>query len=379
MKVLQVSKFYPPVLGGIETVARDLSDGLVRHGVEVEVLCANTRARHAEDVDAAGVRVTRAARLGMLQSTSMAPTLPWLLRQRRDGADIVHVHMPDPLAALAVYTARPQVPVVLHWHSDVVRQRVARHVYKPLETWLLRRADAVIATSRAYADSSMVLRDWQHKVVVIPIGTPPPKPVTAERVRMTKQRYGGRRIVFSLGRMTYYKGFDVLVDAVRALPPDVVVVVGGGGELLQHYRALATSRGVDGRIRFVGPMSPARAEAHFAAAEVFCLASTVRAEAYGVVVLEAMARGKAVVATDIPGSGLGWLHQHGRTGLAVPVRDPAALAAALNRLLQDEALRRRLGEAGQARWAEHFSTETMCIETLALYRRLGPSLTPGPP
>jgi glycosyltransferase involved in cell wall biosynthesis len=376
MKVLQVAKFYPPDHGGIEAVARDLSAGFVRHGLEVSVLCAAKRWRHSDEVDASGVRVTRAASMGLWLSTSMAPGLVWQLWRRRREADVVHVHMPDPLAALAVWLARPAGRLVLHWHSDVVRQRIARHLYRPLERWLLGRADAVVATSRAYADSSPALRDWRHKVVVIPIGAPPPARADPARVARLRARHGGRRIVFALGRMTYYKGWEVLVEAARALPDDVAVVIGGGGPGLPRYRALAERAGLPpGRLVFTGPLSAAGVEAHFAAADVFCMASTVRAEAYGVAVLEAMARGVAVVATDIPGSGLGWLHRHGVTGLSVPVRDAPALAAALRRLLDDEALRRRCGAAGRARWAAHFTAETMADETVALYRRL---LAPAP-
>lgn len=370
MKVLQLSKFYPPDHGGIESVARDLSAGFVRHGCDVEVLCAHKRWRHGEERDAMGVRVTRAASLGMLQSTSMAPSLPWLLWRRRRGADVVHVHMPDPLAALAVWFARPRGKVVLHWHSDVVRQRVARYLYQPLERWLLGRADTVIATSQAYADSSPALQAVRDKVVVIPIGAHSPEPVEPERVDRLRQRYGERRIVFALGRMTYYKGWEVLVEAARQLPPDVLVVIGGGGADLPRYRALAERAGLADRVRFVGPLSAASVEAHFALATVFCMASTLRAEAFGVAVLEAMARGLAVVCTDIPGSGLGWLQRHGETGLQVPPRDPGALAAALRCLLDDAALRRRLGTAGRARWAELFTAETMADQVVALYRRL---------
>ena len=370
MKVLQVSKFYPPHHGGIEAVARDLSAGLVARGVAVEVLCANKRLRHADDTDALGVRVTRAASAGLLLSTSMAPGLLPLLRARRQQADIVHVHMPDPLAALAVWYARPAGRVVLHWHSDVVRQRLARHAYQPLERWLLQRADAVIATSAPYAESSPSLQPWLHKVRVVPLGAPPPQPAQPRLVEEARRRYGGRRIVFSLGRLTYYKGFDVLVQAARHLPDDVVVVIGGGGPDLPRYRALAQQHGVAERVRFIGPMSAARVEAHFAAAELFCLASTVRAEAYGVAVLEAMARGLPVVASRIPGSGLNWLHQDGVTGLAVPPGDAAALAAAMNRLLADAALRQQFGQAGQARWAAGLTAQTMSDLILDLYRDL---------
>lgn len=384
MRVLQISKFYPPDHGGIEAVARDLSAGLVRAGVRVEVLCASKRRRRVDEVDPLGVRVVRAGSHGLWLSTSMAPGLVAELMRRRDEPDIVHVHMPDPLAALAVWAARPTGRVVLHWHSDVVRQRLSRRVYAPLERWLLDRADAVIATSPPYAQTSPALRRVAHKVVVIPIGAPPPVPPSERRLARIRQRHAGRRVVFALGRMTYYKGWEVLVAAARYLPDDVVVVVGGGGPDLLQYRALADRAGVADRVLFVGPLSADSVEAYFRLAEVFCMASTVRAEAYGVVVLEAMARGLPVVATDIPGSGLGWLHQDGVTGLRVPPGDPEAIACAIGTLLAAPDLCTRFGQAGCARWAQCFTAETMADKTLALYRRLlaqpaGPAeLNPSP-
>ncbi len=381
MKVLQLSKFYPPAHGGIEAVARDLSAGLVAQGVQVQVLCAHHRLRHVDEHDALGVRITRAASFGLFLSTSMAPALPWLLRRRvadpGQAPDVIHVHMPDPLAAIAVWFARPRARVVLHWHSDVVRQRLSMALYRPLQRWLLQRADAVIATSPAYAQSSAVLRDWLPKVVVIPLGAPPPLPPTPQAVAGVKRRYGDRRLVLALGRMTYYKGYEVLIEAAARLPPDVVVVVGGAGDRLEHYRQLAARRGLAERVRFVGRLPAHRVEAYFAAAEVFVQASTVRAEAFGVAVLEAMARGRPVVSTQIEGSGLPWLNQHGVTGLKVPPNDAAALAGAIRTLLDDAALRQRMGTAGQGRWALHFSTETMCAATLALYRRLLAGELPG--
>jgi rhamnosyl/mannosyltransferase len=265
---------------------------------------------------------------------------------------------------------RPSGKLVVHWHSDVVRQRVARHVYRPFERWLLARADAVVATSQAYAESSPALRSVAGKVAVIPIGAPPPQPADPQRVERLRHRYGARHVVFALGRMTHYKGWEVLIEAGRLLPEGVVVVVGGAGDDLETYRAMAERVGVSERVRFVGGLSPLNVEAHFALAEVFCMASTVRAEAYGVAVVEAMARGLPVVATDIPGSGLGWLHQHDVTGLKVPVRDPQALAAAIRMLVSAPDLRARYGAAGRARWATHFTADKMADETVALYRRL---------
>ncbi len=110
--------------------------------------------------------------------------------------------------------------------------------------------------------------------------------------------------------------------------------------------------------------------AAYAAADVFCLPSTERAESFGLVLLEAMRAGLPTVASDIPGSGVGYVVRNGETGLLVPPGDVAALAAALRRLADDAPLRRCLGDAGARRWQEHFTLQRAADQTLALYRQL---------
>lgn len=371
MKVLQLSKFYPPVMGGIEAVAWELTEGLNRLGVPTEVLCSAQQRHSVREVAPAGYAVVRAAALGMLLSTSIAPPMLPLLRRMSAGADVVHLHMPDPMAAAAFWAVRPRAKLVVHWHSDVVRQRRALRLYEPLQNWLLRRADAIIATSRPYAEASAALAPWRAKVEVIPIGISDHRPrVSAARVEALRTRYGGRRIVFALGRMTYYKGFDVLIDAARRLVDDCVVLIGGEGDLLAGCRERVAALGLEGKVHLLGHVSPGELPTHLAACDVFCMPSTVRAEAYGVAMVEAMAMGRPIVATDIAGSGVPWVNVHGRTGLNVPVRDPAALTDALHALLADEALRRRMGEAARRRYENEFSAELMTRRVLQLYRRL---------
>jgi rhamnosyl/mannosyltransferase len=372
MKVLQVSKFYPPVMGGIESVAWELTEGLNRAGVPTDVLCSSHRSRTVHERAPAGYGVVRAGTLGMLLSTSIAPLMGGLLHRMAAGADVVHVHMPDPMAAAAVWWARPRAALVVHWHSDVIRQRLALRVYEPLQDWLLRRADAVVATSLPYAEASAPLSRWRDKIAVIPIGISDNRPEACSmKAAALRARFGGRRIVFALGRMTYYKGFDILIEAAALLPRDCVVLVGGDGELLPAYRAKVAEGGLGDRIRFLGHVNDADLASHFEACDVFCMPSTVRAEAYGVAMLEAMVMGKPIVATDIPGSGVPWVNRHEETGLNVPVREPAALARALTQLLADDALRRRLGAAARRRYECEFGAEMMTRRMLGLYRRLG--------
>lgn len=373
MKVLQLSKFYPPIFGGIETVTWELTEGLNAAGVRTDVLCANQAWTTAREAAAAGYEVVRAGSWGQLLSTSMAPALVRELARRRGRHDIVHVHMPDPMAAVALWTVRPRARVVVHWHSDVIRQRRALALYQPLQDWLLARADAIIATSEAYARASGPLAPWQDKVAVVPIGMSDNRPqACALRASELRQRLRGRRMVFALGRMTYYKGFEVLIEAARQLPDDCAVIIGGDGELLEALRHRVASSGLGGKVQLPGHIPDDELASYFEACDVFCMPSTLRAEAYGVAMVEAMAVGRPVVASDIAGSGVPWVNQHGRTGLNVPVGDAGALAAALARLLGDEALRAQLGHGARQRYEEEFTAARMTGRVLALYRELLP-------
>jgi glycosyltransferase involved in cell wall biosynthesis len=371
MRVLQLSKFYQPIRGGIETVAWELSEGLARVGIRADVLCSNQCHVNSRERFDAGYDVLRSASWGMLLSTSMAPAMARRLRRIAADYDVLHVHMPDPMAAVAIWLARPQCAVVVHWHSDVIRQRLALKVYEPLQNWLLQRADAVIATSPAYAEASAPLRPWRRKIEVIPIGiSDQGSPSTQAQAAALRQRFAGRRIVFALGRMTYYKGYEVLVEAAASLPDDCVVLIGGDGELLEHYRAMVARLGLGHKVHLLGHVNDGELHGHFEACDVFCMPSTVRSEAYGVAMVEAMARAKPIVATDILGSGVPWVNIDGLTGFNVPVRHPLALAAALTHLLRDRALRERMGAAARHRYLQNFNGTQMTHRMLAVYQRL---------
>ncbi|MDC8772729.1 glycosyltransferase [Roseateles albus] len=366
-----MSKFYPPVLGGIESVAWELVEGLNSNGMRADVLCSNQSWLTVREHFPGDYDVVRAGSVGMFLSTSMSVVMPSLVAEMGRRADILHVHMPDPMAALAVWLARPKCRVVVHWHSDVIRQRRSLVVYEPLQRWLLHRADAVIATSPPYMDASEPLQPWRNKVCVIPIGISDNRPAaSADLVQTLRRRYGERRMVFALGRMTYYKGFDILVEAASQLPDDCVVVIGGVGEMLETFKSIARQQGLTAKVQFVGHIPDNELPSYFAACDVFCFSSTVRAEAYGVAMLEAMVMGKPVVATDIAGSGVPWVNQHGVTGLNVCAGESRPLAAALRSLLDDVEMRAALGAGGRKRYEQEFDSKRMTAKTIELYGQL---------
>lgn len=375
MNVLQLSKFYPPVAGGIETAAFELTEGLNQQAVRTDVLCAHTHWRTSHE-RRDGYDITRAGSMGLVLSTSMSPQLIGHLWRLRARYDVLHVHLPNPMATLAMWIAHWPGAVVLHWHSDIINQAKALRYYEPLQTWMLRRANAVIATSQSYAESSRWLRPWLSKVHVVPLGIQPDRyqfttdDVQAERESL-RRTLGGRPLVFSIGRMTSYKGFDHLIRAASLLREDAVVVIGGSGELLDRHRDQVRDAGLEGRVRFPGRLTETQVAAHLAEARAFCLPSTSRAEAFGMVLLEAMGAGLPIVASDIEGSGVPWVNRDGATGFNVPVGDAGALAEALDLLLRDPETAARLGSQGRVRLHECFLAEHMVRQTAQVYRSLG--------
>ena len=309
-------------MGGIESVVFELTEGMNRAQQRTDVLCANLRLQNETEAWSQGYCVTRAASFGQFLSTSMAPAMVPLLAQQAANYDLIHVHLPDPLANLALWLTRPKAKIVIHWHSDIIQQKLALAAYQPLQRWLLERADAIVATSQPYWQASPWLRDFAAKVHSIPIGIQDHgSAVGPRKLAELRARFGNRRIVFALGRMVYYKGFDHLADAASTLPHDAVIVIGGAGPMLSRLRANVAAKGLADKVFLPGRISTEEIDAYFGAADVFCLPSDSRAEAFGVVLLEAMRAGKPIVASDIPGSGVPWVNMHGTTGLNVPVGD----------------------------------------------------------
>nr|WP_209280195.1 glycosyltransferase [Desulfobaculum xiamenense] len=350
----------------MESYLRDLAVAQRRRGDEVFVLahvegfgCAG----RSEVVDG-GVRLRRVRTFGQLLYAPVAPGFGFEMWRaiREFRPDVLHLHMPDTSAFWALWPCR--VPMVVHWHSDVLAAasdrllRPAYALYRHFEAALLRRADAVIATSAAYAEASRPLAPVMDKVHVVPLGLDEGRMrrVDAETVVAVRERYGvgeGQCLVAAVGRFAHYKGFHVLVEAATGLRDCVVVIVGDGPDRDGVARRVA-ELGLTGRVLLPGALPDADLHALFAACDVFCLPSLLRTEAFGVVLLEAMQYGRPLVCSDIPGSGVGFVNADGQTGLGVVPGDAAALRGALQRLVDDAALRERMGEAGRRRFAQMF-------------------------
>ncbi|MET0396208.1 MAG: glycosyltransferase [Longimicrobiaceae bacterium] len=357
-RVLQVGKFYPPHYGGIETHLQVLSDGLRDHADVRVLVSSDDRSHSLEVID--GIPVER---LGTRFTLAGAPICPGMSRRIRESqADVVHMHLPNPAAVMAYLASGHRGRLVVSWHSDVVRQKVLDAAFQPILRRLLDRADAIVAATPNYVASSPTLARYRDRTHVIPYGIPIGGfERRDDAVAALRERFG-ERMVLGVGRLVYYKGFEHLVEAMRAVDGHLVIV--GTGPLRRPLEERVRALGLEDRVTLVGGVDDAVPFYH--AARVFVLASIARSEAFGIVQIEAMACGRPVVNTQLD-SGVPFVSRDGESGLTVPPADPAALAAAVNRLLDDDALRETLGRAARARVEREFSQEAMVRRFLALY------------
>lgn len=363
MKILQLNKAYFPVIGGVEKVVQDIAESL-----RTDVLCCNDRFE-TEIITDNGHTLYKAATFTRLFSTPISFRFITLLFRLRRNYDIVHIHHPDPMSALALFLVRPQAKVVLHWHSDIVRQKLLLKLYAPLQSWLLKRADRIIATTPAYIDASASLQPFREKCVAIPIGIAQ-KEADSNTVQRLHRQFAGKKIVFSLGRFVYYKGFEYLIKAAHHLDDSYVILIGGNGPLKEELETYVHTHNLSEKVIFPGKISEEEVGGYFAACDLFCLSSVERTEAFGIVQLEAMSFGKPVVATRINGSGVSWVNQHGESGLNVPVKDPKALADAIQTICRDSDIYAKFSHNAHQRFLTHFLLTDMVLKVKKVYRQL---------
>jgi len=365
MRVVHLGKFYPSHRGGIESHLELLCRGLGR-ALEVEVIVANGSNTTVVEDDR-GVAVRRLACIGNFRSAPLCPTIVREIRRVR--ADLIHLHMPNPLVAIAFLLICNAAPLFVSWHSDILRQRLLGRLIAPLQRIVVGCAAALIASSPNYLDGSPTLASNRSRVQVIPYGIDQrefARPHDYSAVAAIRRRYG-ERIVLAVGRLVYYKGFDYLIRAMREVDGRLLIV--GEGPLQASLKEAAAAADVSDRVHFLGDLDRPALIDHYHAADIFTLPSIARSEAFGIVQLEAMAAGKPIINTRLD-SGVPFVSRDGETGLTVEARSAPALAQALNRLFANPELRARFGAAAAQRVAREFNAELMVNRTLELYRQV---------
>lgn len=391
LRILHIGKYFPPFAGGMENFLADLTFAQAQQGDTVATLVHDHHLRwlrcfapvraEANLHQLAPITLYRAPTYGRLLYAPVSPQFPfWLRRILQDfQPQLLHFHLPNTSAfwALSLIQAR-RLPWIIHWHSDVFstlnkKLAIAYSSYRPLEQRLLAHAQAIIATSVPYLASSTALQPWQDKCQVIPLGLSldrlPDHPIP-QATRWANQQWGDQRAtkILCVGRLTYYKGHEILIQALVQVTGGQVLIV-GQGELRSRLATLITKLNLAPQVKLLGYCTDAELTALFATCDIVCLPSVERTEAFGVVLLEAMRYAKPIIASAISGSGVTWVVQDKHTGLLVPPQDATALAHSLQQLIDEPQLGTRLGQAGYQRFMQLFDIKQIAVITSELYQR----------
>ena len=380
LKVLHLGKYHPPYRGGMESFLADLMVGLEGQGISNAALVHSATAQGGV-WEGNGPSVLRAPSHGRLLYMPVSPAFPiYLERAIRDfSPDVLHFHLPNPSAYWALISpAARRLPWVIHWHADVLTpesalaMRIAYQPYRIFEAAMLRRAEAVITSSPTYLQASQPLAPYIDKCEAIPLGIDegrlPPPTEAASRKAGTLWPEGAIRILM-IARFTYYKGHRYLLDALARVP-DAAAVLVGAGELHAETKAYAEKLGLGDRVGFPGGLSEDDLAGLYASADVLCLPALDRAEAFGMVLIEAMRYEKALIASNIWGSGVPWVLGQCGCGRMVEPGDADSLAEAIRWLMEHPEQRMEMGRQGAAVYRKTFKIEAVAEKVAALYRRV---------
>jgi glycosyltransferase involved in cell wall biosynthesis len=377
IKCLHIGKYYPPFAGGMENYTADLLTKIASLDAS-PIIFAHNHKLNFKLIKISGdpFSVYLTPSFGRLLYAPVSPFFLCHLRKviRKTRPDILHIHLPN-LSAFWLLLSKDcrQIPWVVHWHSDVITDKqpwyfkLAYRVYGLLEKALLKACKQIIATSEPYLKASRPLQPFMAKCTIIPLGIrdnnysePPISPAHTFNL-------------LAIGRLTYYKGFHNLVHAAEAIE-NIRITIIGTGEEQNRLNSLIQSSGTGDTVELGGYVSNEQLEVMVKECDVICLPSIERTEAFGVVLLEAMRAGKAVIAGNVMGSGIGWVVADEVTGLLITPNSPKSLREAIIRLRDNPKLVRELGLSGRRRYEEKFIIDKTAAQVIKVYEDCLPSL-----
>jgi len=366
IKVLQIGKYYYPYLGGTENHLYTLANELIKE-VDIKILVSNTRFKTSVE-NYEGVDIYRLASLGSIFSLPLTFSLPiWL---KRLNSDILHFHLPNPLAIISFFLVRPSGKVIVTYHNDIIRQRIFLPLFNPFLIRFLKKAEVIIVTSQNLLDNSPILRRFRDKCKIIPHGIDLNKflltPEVTKEVGEIKQKFSSPIILF-VGRLVYFKGLEYLLKAMIKIEARLLII--GDGPLKERLKKITHHLRIFHKISWLGKIDNEKLAPYYFASDIFVLPSAIKAESFGIVQLEAFACERPVISTDLP-TGVPFVNLHRKTGLVVPPGDSKAIAKAIEVLLASEKIRKHYGQNGRERLEREFTKEIMSKEMLNIYYSL---------
>lgn len=348
-KITHVTRYAYPHIGGIEAVISQINDSLPNEDFEKEVLCCSNSEKSSFEN---GVKYNRCKFLFEFAANTISPEFIWKLS--RVNTDILHYHMPFIFAVIAHFIARPKYKkLYITYHSDIIGYDKIMKPFWFIYKKFIKQADKIHVLSPNIIESSKIINPYKEKCVVIPQGINLEDKSNDEEVNKIKEKYKGRKILFSLGRLVKYKGFIYGIEAMKKVD-NAIYLIGGSGPLKKDFENYIKANHLEDKVGLLGRIEDNDLDNYYKACDIYLFPSIMQSEAFGIVQLEAMKYGKPVINTNL-GTGVNYVSIHNETGLTVEPKNSEELANAINKLLNNDNLRETFGQNARIRVEKYFN------------------------
>lgn len=372
MKIVHLGKYYWPAHGGIETAVQQMALAGLKLGHDVHCIVSQKKTsvrKTVENID--GVKVTRLPVFAKLLSTPLSPFVFEDLGEVLEGYDVVHLHLPHPMAELKVlFSTKRSAHLIPYFHAFPIRQgQIGRLWFKWITSKILERSKFILVSTSNMSNVFPQIHPWKEKIRVLPF--------TAEAwsegdFQSQSSLRSGSKQVLSIGRLVRYKGYDVLIKAwalAHKTHPQIMrdfqLKIVGDGPCRGELERLVAKVELTSSVFFPGECSEQERSKLYRESTLFVAPSLDNSETFGLAVLEAMGTGLPVIASRLP-TGLSVLTRGGLCGAEVLPKSEEDLAQALIRLLEDQRLRNECGHRNLQYVREQHSSDQM----MRLYHEL---------
>ncbi|HEY5442815.1 MAG TPA: glycosyltransferase family 4 protein [Candidatus Saccharimonadales bacterium] len=380
MKIMIVTPYFYPKVGGLENYVFNIAKGLKKRGHDVLIVTSNHETKEYIEDSSEGLRVIRLPADFRISNTPIG--LTWRSRLKKiikdEQPDVINAHTPVPYIADIALRVSGQIPTVLTYHNDLVKPHgigkyTAKLFYILLLNKTMRKADKIVVTSEYYANISPYLLKHKEKLYTVEPGVETRHFNTQANKEWLKNMYPAKKIVLFVGSMdstNRHKGVDVLLKAVAKTKKEisnVQLVAVGKGDAVDSYKTLANALGISSNVSFTGFVSDNDLPQYYAGADLLVLPSTTASEGFGMVIIEAAACGIPAVGSKI--GGIPFAIKNGVTGELARPGSVTDLSMKIINLLSNPAKLEAYGSAGAKRVHDNYDWSVQVNKTMDIFKR----------